>query len=221
VQFHVCVVDGVFEVVAGDAEADADAEQLQLDHQEPAVRDRRLPFTLHSSRSARGGERQQSVASGRSPHQIRRQKADSQVKRLANRMRRRGVEGQFSTFVAGCMQAWRKVGGRGAFSGPRSRGTGFGSRASRHQHRLFLRWSQPPRMGLRPSPEPPARACGRHAKAWHATPNAPGRWWCTRAQAPIAVAPHGCRAQRCRSGCALRAITLARERGRARARTGH
>ena len=36
---------------------------------------------------------------------------------------------------------------RSTFSGPRSRGTVFGSQALRHQHRLFVRWSRPPRMG--------------------------------------------------------------------------
>ena len=40
-------------------------------------------------------------------------------------------------------------------------------------------------------------ARGRHANAWHATPDASGRWWCPRAQARFAVAPDDCRARRC------------------------
>jgi len=50
---------------------------------------------------------------------------------------------------------------------------------------------------LCPCPKPPARAPGWHAKAWYATPDASGRWWCPRAQARFAAAPHGCRAERC------------------------
>jgi len=42
---------------------------------------------------------------------------------------------------------------RGTFSGPRSRGTVFGSQALRHQHRLFMRWSRPPRMVPAPVPQ--------------------------------------------------------------------
>ena len=41
---------------------------------------------------------------------------------------------------------------RATFSGPRSRGTVFGSQALRHQHGFFLRSSQLPRMGPAPGP---------------------------------------------------------------------
>ena len=70
----------------------------------------------------------------------------------------------------------------GTFSGPRSRGTGFGSQALRHQHRLFVRWSRPPRMVPAPVPQatcPGTRvACygvARHPQMNQGGGGAPGR----------------------------------------------
>ena len=75
-----------------------------------------------------------------------------------------------------------------AFSGPRSRGTGCGSQAPAHQHRLDVPAGWRPRMG-------PAPACPGHLPCHHlglpaGTPHRvdAGRWRRLRAQAPFAVA---------------------------------
>ena len=106
--------------------------------------------------------------------------------------------GQLPRFAAGCVQAWSRGRWLGARSPAHARGAPFSVRRRCAINSVcscdgcgHREWC------LRPCPKPPARAPGWAAKAWHATADASGWWWCPRAQAQFAVAPHDCRAERC------------------------
>jgi len=154
--------------------------------------------TTGTARSNRPDVGQQRVARGRSPHQVHCQKADSQVEQPASRLSRQAVDGQLLTFAAGCMQAWSRGRWPGARSPAHARGAPFSVRRRRAINTVCSCDGRGHReSGLRPCPKPPARAPGWQAQAGHTTPDASGRWWCPRAQAPFAVAPQICRALRC------------------------
>ncbi len=129
----------------------------------------------------------------------------------------RAACGPLLPFAPSCMQRSRKGRWPGVRSpAPRSRGTVFGLRAWRHQHRVLLRRLRTPRMGAcARTPSHLPRHSGGVRRLCMPPACAAGRWWCPRAQDPFAVS-----ANRCSVNPVLTRLRFARLDGAPRAWAG-